>query len=78
MHVGQRIRNLRLERGISAQALAERLKRGMQTVYRWEWGAVSPRMEDLKLVADALGVELPELLQGVTDGAPSSPPASPA
>jgi transcriptional regulator with XRE-family HTH domain len=67
MKIGERIRQLRKERNVTAEQLAVRIERGSQTVFRWETGETSPRMKDIALIADTLGVALSDLLKGVTE-----------
>lgn len=66
MKVGERIRAARVARGLTVPELAERLKRGQQSVYRWEWGKVIPRVDDVERIARALDVPLSELLPDTT------------
>src|SRR3989338_8804998 len=64
--IGQRIRQIRLERGLTQKDLAEKagifdvgeLERGRKV----KGGVVNPRLETLFKIAAALGIELDELL----------------
>lgn len=67
MHVGERIRELRVARGLSVEKLAVQINRGSQTVFRWEWGDTSPRLDDLQAVAKEFGLSVSELLEGVDE-----------
>jgi transcriptional regulator with XRE-family HTH domain len=72
MHIGERIRELRRERDVTAEDLASKLGKGSQTVFRWEWGNTSPRVDDLLGIAERLGVTLEELVRGVNEPSPGS------
>lgn len=67
MHVGDRMREVRKERGFTAEALAVAIGMGSQAVLRWERGKVSPRLDQLAQVAEALGTSVLHLLANVTD-----------
>jgi repressor LexA len=73
-HIGDRIRRLRKERGMSAEKLAGKLNRGSQTVFQWEWGKTSPRYDDLLEIARVLRIDISELTSPAPTGADSSPP----
>ena len=70
--LGERIRLLRIERGISADALGAQIGKDRATVYRYEAGMSCPA-ETLSLLASALRTT-PEYLMGWTDEV--SPPSS--
>lgn len=78
MHIGTKIRQLREERGLHVHELAQSIGRGAQTVFRWEWGRVSPKFSDLQEVARALGIDLSTLVDGVDEVSASerAPPES--
>jgi HTH-type transcriptional regulator/antitoxin HipB len=57
-HIGEEVRRLRAERGLSQQELAERIGVTQSVVARLEAGGVEPRLSTLDRVAQALGVEL--------------------
>ena len=48
----ERLKYLRLKKGLTQEQLAETAKVSMQTVYNWEKGIRQPRMEDLQKLAD--------------------------
>ena len=74
--LGERIKLLRIERGISADALGAQIGKDRATVYRYEAGMSCPA-ETLSLLASALRTT-PEYLMGWTDEAsPPSPVSSP-
>ncbi|MFF8953905.1 helix-turn-helix domain-containing protein [Streptomyces sp. NPDC014940] len=60
--IGARLRTARRDAGLSQVALAERIGRDHRTVHHWEYATSVPTLTDLLLLADALGVPLPELL----------------
>ncbi len=71
MKIGERIKQARDERGVTAEHLAVAINRGSQTIFRWEWGEVSPRINDLADIANGLGISLGVLLKGVDDDHPA-------
>jgi transcriptional regulator with XRE-family HTH domain len=60
--VGDKVRDLRKERGWSQQELAGRAGISMQTVSNLETGRHVPGIATLSKIAGALGVPLPALL----------------
>ena len=60
--VGERIRRYRESAGLTQLALARAADIGRVTLVRLEKGEQSPRFKTLKAVADALGMEAPDLL----------------
>jgi transcriptional regulator with XRE-family HTH domain len=58
--IGQKIKELRLLKGLTQEELAERTNLNVRTIQRIESGEVDPRSYTLNLLADALGVELEE------------------
>ena len=71
MTLAEKIRELRAERGMSQEALAERLHVSRQAVTKWETGAGVPDVDNLLALADAFGLTLDELL-GRTPGDPAA------
>ncbi|WP_345657439.1 helix-turn-helix domain-containing protein [Streptomyces siamensis] len=61
--VGERIRCARRDACLSQVALAERIGRDHKTVHRWETASTVPSLVDLLLLADVLGVPLPDLVR---------------
>jgi transcriptional regulator with XRE-family HTH domain len=66
--VGERVRTLRRERGWSQSELGSRANLGYQAVSDIERGIKTPRLESRKALADALGVDLDELLVDLAAG----------
>ena len=62
MTLGEMIRRLREEAGLSQQELAERLFVSRQTVSRWESGSRTPDIMTAKKIAALLGATLDELV----------------
>ena len=60
--VGERVRRYRESAGMTQIALAQAADIGRVTLVRLEKGEQSPRFKTLKAVADALGMEAPDLL----------------
>lgn len=54
--------NLRTARGLSQEALAEKIFVTRQAVSRWETGETTPNTETLKLLSGLLGVSINTLL----------------
>lgn len=61
--IGAQIRAARHAAGLSQMALGERIGRDHKTIHRWETGATNMTLNDLLLVADALGVPLADLVR---------------
>ncbi len=61
---GAMIRTLREGKGMTQSALAEKLAVSDKAVSRWETGRGYPDITLLNPLAEALGVSLPELMQG--------------
>jgi len=62
MPLGQRIRELRLRRGMTQELLAEQMDVSRQAVTKWESGQSSPSTENLLMLARLFGVSAWELL----------------
>ncbi len=56
--IGEEVRRLRIERGLSQQELAGRMGLPQSAIARLEAGRVEPRLSTLDRVAQTLGVEL--------------------
>ena len=61
---GAFLRELRRERGLTQEQLAERFRVSRRTVSRWETGSNLPELTILMELADFYGVDLRELLDG--------------
>lgn len=62
MNIGQKIRKLRKDAGISQEELAFRLDVSRQTVTRWERGQMIPDTERVAALAKYFGVTADELM----------------
>ena len=60
--IGERVRRYRESAGLTQEALAHAADIGRVTLVRLEKGEQSPRFKTLKAVADALGMDAPDLL----------------
>ena len=56
-----RIKELRKRRGMTQEGLAEAIGADQSTVQRWEQGKRTPDLNDMHNLADALGVQPPDL-----------------
>ena len=61
---GGLIRHLRLEKGLTQQALAEKLNLSAKTISKWETGKGCPDVGVLGSVSAVLGVDLAAMLSG--------------
>ncbi len=62
--IGQFIKELRKEKGITQEQLAEKLKVSGRTVSRWETGSNMPDISLLVEIADFFDVDVRELIEG--------------
>ncbi len=62
--IGACLRDLRKEKGLTQEQLAEQLNVSQRTVSRWETGSVMPDIEVLLALADFYEVDLRALLNG--------------
>ena len=65
--VGALIRKLRLERGLTQRALADKLLVSDRAVSKWERGAGCPDVSLLNALGDIFGVRVEDLLSGRMD-----------
>jgi transcriptional regulator with XRE-family HTH domain len=63
MEFKDRIKELRLERGLSQQALADGIYISRSAIAKWENGLGLPSKESLRLLSEFLGIEEQELLK---------------
>lgn len=61
--IGARIRTARHNANLTQLQLGERIGRDHRTIHRWEYAQRKPDLDDLLLLADALGVPLAELVR---------------
>ncbi len=62
MTFGERLKALRKKAGLTQEELAHNTGYSIMTIRRWEWGENSPRIEEIKALAKALGVTEADLL----------------
>jgi transcriptional regulator with XRE-family HTH domain len=62
---GTRIRELRLATGMTQEAFADYCGFARTYMSRVETGGANPSLDAIKTLADALGVELSELFNGI-------------
>lgn len=60
---GQRLRRLRKNKGLTQEELAFKVEISLMTLRRWENGNSTPRTEEVRKLAEALGVPQAELLE---------------
>ena len=65
MRIGQRIRQLRRERGLSQQKLANEIDAWQNNVHLWETGKAKPRKRSIEKICAALDIALDEFMMGV-------------
>ena len=64
MEVSNRLYQLRKQKGMSQEELANRLNVSRQTVSKWEVGDSTPDMEKLVAISDLFEVSLDQLVMG--------------
>ncbi|WP_195268997.1 helix-turn-helix transcriptional regulator [Eubacterium sp. 1001713B170207_170306_E7] len=64
----EKLFQLRKEKGLSQEALAERMGVSRQAVSKWESGLSNPDINNLVLLSDVFGVSLDELIKGEEPG----------
>ncbi len=62
LYIGEQIKTLRKEKGLTQEQLADALGVSYQSVSRWELGVCYPDMELLPAIANLFGVSIDELL----------------
>jgi DNA-binding XRE family transcriptional regulator len=68
VYIGERLKKLRTRRALTQEELAAEADMGKNTVNRIERNLTEPHMSTLRKLAQALGVEPHELLEGEDDG----------
>lgn len=62
MTLGKRLKDARVERGLTQSAFAKRVKATQAAVSMWESGAIAPHARKLRAISTALDIPVPELL----------------
>ena len=78
MELNQNISKIRKERGLSQEALAEKLSVSRQAVSKWETGEAVPELQKLIMLCDILGVSMDKLCgreKGKKENAVTAQPA---
>ena len=75
MELHARIYQLRKEKNMTQQDLADRLGVSRQAVSRWEMGTAKPEIESLTAMSRVFGMTLDELVTGEKVAAAEVPPA---
>lgn len=57
MTLGEKIQKLRKQRGLSQEALAEKVTVTRQTISKWELGVANPEFESIYLLFRFLGID---------------------
>ncbi len=68
VYIGDTLKHLRIRRALTQEELAAKADMGKNTVNRIERNLTEPHMSTLRKLAQALGVEPHELLEGEDDG----------
>ena len=63
--VGERIKKIRVAKGLTQDQLADQAGLNRAHLYRLEGGKQSMTLRTLKLIADSLGVSLADLVKGL-------------
>lgn len=64
MSIGERIKELRKEKGLAQWELAEEIGSAQNTISGWETGRTEPTVFSCIILADYFGVTLDELCRG--------------
>lgn len=78
MNLGEKITQLRKQKGLSQDALAHELNVSRQSISKWETGSSTPELEKLVALCDLFQVSLDELVRDISpENAPPIPPQAP-
>ena len=81
MELGERLYQLRRERRMSQEALADALGVSRQSVSKWENGASTPDLDKLVRLGELFGLSLDELVKGqappTAEGTEAAAPLAP-
>ncbi len=67
VHIGDRLKDLRIERALTQRELADKAGIGVNTVNRIELNETEPHMTTIRKLAQALGVKPRRLVKGEDD-----------
>ena len=74
MTLGENLKRLRTEKGLSQEEVAGQLFLSRQTVSKWENNLAEPGVGNLKALAKLYGVSLDQLMEAESTGAPEDIP----
>lgn len=77
MTFGERLYQLRKEKKMSQEELAERLEVSRQSVSRWENGSAAPDFDKTVRISEIFGVTTDYLIKGEVQAPASAPPEAP-
>jgi transcriptional regulator with XRE-family HTH domain len=63
--LGERLRELRLQKGFTLEELANEADIELSQVHRIEKGKINPKYTTLKILADALNMSLSDVVKGL-------------
>lgn len=72
MKFSDRLYELRRQKGLSQEELANRIDVSRQTVSKWEIGDTVPDMDKLLALGEVFEISLDELVKGISVGNPKS------
>lgn len=67
MTIGQKIKQLRKQRGLTQARLGQEIFYGQWTVLQWEHGRNEPSLRAAKALCDFFNITFEELMKGVDD-----------
>lgn len=59
---GERIQQLRTERGLTAKQITDALGLTHHSYYKWVWGKSVPSVDNLVMLADIFGVAVDDII----------------
>ena len=70
MNIGDTMRNIRKQKGMTLQQLADILGCSQQNISQYESGKRTPKLKTVQKIADALNVNVNDLLESPLDDSP--------
>ena len=67
MTIGQKITQMRVNKGISQELLAEKISVSRQSVSKWEIGEAIPQIDKILMLCDFFGITADELLRDTVE-----------
>ena len=59
---GERIQQLRIERGLTVRQVADTIGFVPQSYYKWVWGMTLPTVDNLVMLADLFGCKIDDII----------------